>query len=106
MTCFFNLFCSDCEYDQLSYAHAPNLIEKFEPEKIYMSPHTGRVYHPAKEQYGSIGLIRSKLAIEFSKYFEFDESGKIPTHFIWNDQRYVLQSDWLQHIRLGNRTKL
>lgn len=71
-----------------------------------MSPDTGRVYHPAKEQYGSVGLIRSKLAIEFSKHFEFDESGRNPTHFTWNNQRYQLENEWLKNIRLGNRSEL
>lgn len=89
------------------YAHADqNIVEKFEPEKIYMSPDSGRVYHPAKQQYGSIGLIRSKLAIEFSKDFEFDINGKSPTHFTWRDIRHKLETDWLKDIRLGNRTKL
>lgn len=68
----------------LSYAHAGDLLTfPFEPDKIYMSPTSGRVYHPAKPKYGSIGLIRSKLAIEFSKYFEFESNDEAPTHFTW-----------------------
>lgn len=73
-----------------------------------MSPQSGRVYHPAENVYGNIGLIRSKLAIEFSKYFEF-ESGEHapPTHFTWNDTRYTLENDWLNDIKLpANRSCL
>lgn len=83
-------------------------MENFEPEKIFMSPETGRVYHPAKDQYGGIGLVRSKLAIEFSSNFEFEQGGKeSPTHFTWNNVRYELNSEWLQNIQLPqNRIKL
>lgn len=96
------MFSVDDHYS-LSYAHAgTDLVARFEPDKIYMSPNTGRVYHPAKERYGSIGLIRSKLAIEFSKYFEFGNGEKgSPTHFTWNGVRYELKNDWLADIRLA-----
>lgn len=66
-----------------------------------MSPDTGRVYHPAHEQYGSIGLVRSKMAIELSKYFEFENGENLPpTHFTWNSQRYTLENNWLQSVKL------
>lgn len=74
----------------------------FEPQKIFMAPKTGRVYHPAKEQYGSIGLIRSKLAIEFSAHFEFGKGEtESPTHFTWNNSRYELDTRWLDEIKLA-----
>ncbi|XP_026468529.1 UPF0598 protein CG30010-like, partial [Ctenocephalides felis] len=84
----------------LSYAHAgPLLTEKFEPNKIYMCPKSGRVYHPAHEKVGSIGLIRSKLAIEFSKYFEFKNGEENPpTHFTWDGKRYELDLSWYKAI--------
>lgn len=94
-------FSDNSEYS-LSYAHAGNeLILEFQPKKIFMSPDTGRVYHPAHEQYGSIGLVRSKLAIEFSKYFEFkNDENEPPTHFRWKNQRYTLENDWLESVKL------
>lgn len=65
-----------------------------------MSPTTGRVYHPANIKYGSIGLIRSKLAIEFSKYFQFDNGDQAaPTHFTWNDIKYTLDNEWIKTIQ-------
>ncbi|CAG5135293.1 unnamed protein product [Candidula unifasciata] len=79
--------------DLLSFGGAGDkLTVKFEPENLCMLPQTGRVYHPASEQYGSIGLIKSALAIELSKSFEFasgDES-QPPSHFTWKGHRYDL----------------
>lgn len=71
-----------------------------------MSPITGRVYHPADERQGGIGLISSKLAIEFSKHFEFDGiadesevdgSLRSPSRFVWNGQLHHLDRSWAQH---------
>lgn len=86
----------------LSFAHAGTELQiEFEPQKIYMSSDTGRVYHPAHTQYGSIGLVRSKMAIEFSKHFEFKAGESAPpTHFTWNNHRHELQTEWLKHIQL------
>lgn len=86
----------------MAYNHSGNELQlKLEPQKVYMSPESGRVYHPAEHQYGSIGLIRSKMAIEFSKYFEFEAGEQAPpTHFTWNHTRYTLENDWLKDIRL------
>lgn len=85
---------------QLTYAHCgPLLSVKFEPDKIYMAPKTGRVYHPAASVYGSIGLVRSKLAIELSQHFEFlAGDGKPPTHFTWHGIRYELDTNWVDAI--------
>lgn len=82
---------------KLSFNHAGDLLTvPFQPDKIFMSPASGRVYHPAAERYGSIGLIRSKLAIEFSKYFDFLEGeAQPPTHFTWNRQKYELDRKWV-----------
>lgn len=86
----------------LGFNHsASELSIKFEPQKVYMSPESGRVYHPAEKVYGNIGLIRSKMAIEFSKYFEFEAGEHAPpTHFTWNNIRYTLENDWLTDIKL------
>ncbi|XP_011310635.1 UPF0598 protein CG30010 [Fopius arisanus] len=92
-----------------SYAHAGDLlVVPFQPDKIFMSTNSGRVYHPAPETTGGIGLVRSKLAIEFSNSFEFlkgEESD--PSHFTWKGTRYTLDSDWYRD-KISNRegTKL
>ncbi|CAG9860102.1 unnamed protein product [Phyllotreta striolata] len=80
----------------LAHNHAGDLLTtKFLPNKVIMSPETCRVYHPAPERTGSVGLVASKLAIEFSKSFKFDNGeSKPPTHFTFNDVTYVLEMDW------------
>ncbi|XP_045521320.1 UPF0598 protein CG30010 [Pieris brassicae] len=80
----------------LTYAYVgESLTHKLMPEKIYMSPNTGRVYHPADEKYGGVGLIRSKLAIELSKHFTFGNGEcSPPTHFTWNEIIYDLDLLW------------
>lgn len=88
----------------LSYNHAGDLLTlKFEPQKLFMLPDTGRVYHPAPERAGSIGLVRSKLAIELSKDFIFEKGEQNPpTHFNWEGQTYALDVDWyFKHAKLG-----
>lgn len=86
--------------NHLSYAYAGDLLSvKFQPETIYMKPENGRIYHPAPEKYSGIGLIRSKLAIEFSKYFEFsNKNNEIPEYFTWDNEKYKLNHDWYQEL--------
>ncbi|KAK4880305.1 hypothetical protein RN001_008451 [Aquatica leii] len=85
----------------LSYNHAGNLLTvMFEPDKVCMLPESGRVYHPAPEKVGSIGLVRSKLAIEFSKYFVFEKGeGEPPTHFRWCNKVYVTDNKWYNKVK-------
>lgn len=82
--------------NHLAYNHAGDLLTlPFEPHKIFMLPETGRVYHPVMERAGFVGLVRSKLAIEFSKHFEFaNGEHKPPTKFKWDGKDYVLESNW------------
>ena len=84
----------------MAYAHAGDVLTvDFEPHKIYMNPLTGRVYHPAWPKVGGIGLIRSKLAIELSKNFEWhqrDEHTEPPSHFVWRDQKLQLDIEWVK----------
>lgn len=62
-----------------------------------MSGATGRVYHPAGQNYGNIGLIRSKLAIELSRNFEFGNGeDQSPTHFFWNGVKHELDNNWIK----------
>lgn len=84
--------------------HAGDLLKvPFQPNKIYMCPESGRIYHPAPDHIGSIGLIQSKLAIEFSKLFTFKDvqSETEPTHFTWNEIKYELDQDWFNKVKLS-----
>lgn len=85
------------QYDVLSYGYAGDLLSApFLPRKIYMLPETGRVYHPTDDKYGGVGLIKSKLAIELSKNFEFnDGETSPPSHFTWKGVKYELDQHWL-----------
>lgn len=101
--------CDDCpivftsvltlnDIDMFSHNHAGDLLKlSFEPSKIYMHEN-GRVYHPGPDKTGSIGLVQSKLAVEFSKSIIFNDINK-PTHFIWKDQEYELDTRWLERVR-------
>lgn len=87
----------------LSYGFTDHLLTvPFEPQTLYMRPESdqsstetgGRIYHKAMERIGGIGLIRSALAIELSKYFRFDDkNSNIPTLFEWNGKTYELTNE-------------
>ncbi|XP_064467022.1 UPF0598 protein CG30010-like [Ornithodoros turicata] len=80
----------------LLHNHAGLLLKiPFEPHHIFMLPGTGRVYHPAPDKVGGVGLVRSLLAVEFSKHFVFekgDPETSPPTHFNWDGQCYTLSN--------------
>ncbi|XP_393829.3 UPF0598 protein CG30010 [Apis mellifera] len=83
--------------DWFGYAHAEELLMvPFEPKKLYMNQ-SGRIYHPAPKKAGGIGLVRSKIAIELSSSFNFEEGEeKGPTHFFWKDKMYTLDCNWFK----------
>ncbi|CAN7992247.1 unnamed protein product [Ixodes hexagonus] len=87
----------------LLHNHAGDLLKvAFEPQHLCMPPGTGRVYHPAPERVGGVGLVRSLLAIEFSKHFVFADGGgdkSPPTHFNWEGTRYELSHALLPTIQ-------
>lgn len=79
----------------------------FEPRKIFMNPATGRVYHPAPNLVGGIGLVKSSLAIEFSSLFTFDNGEEHgPTQFLWRDKKYDLDTEWYKDKSLKLSYKL
>ena len=87
---------SEHEHGYLSYGGAGNkLTVPFEPSKIYALPGSGRLYHPSVERVGGVGLIKSSLAIELSRSFEFcdgPEETSAPTHFNWKGSRFALDN--------------
>ncbi|XP_053998436.1 UPF0598 protein CG30010 isoform X1 [Hylaeus anthracinus] len=84
------------EEDWFGYAHAEELLMvPFHPDKLYMNIQSGRVYHPAPEKVGGIGLVRSKIAIEISTLFNFEKGEEhSPTHFLWKNKSYFLDTEW------------
>ncbi|XP_065089423.1 UPF0598 protein CG30010-like [Ochlerotatus camptorhynchus] len=91
--------------ERLAFAHAGDLLNvPWEPNRICMFPLSGRVYHPAPERYGSVGLIRSKLAIELSRHFTFlNGEEQPPTHFTWNSIKHKLDSEWWKSTYINQR---
>lgn len=86
------------EGDFLAYNWAGDrLTLPFEPEKLCMYPESGRVYHPAPKKTGGVGLVRSMLAIELSKYLEFDNGETSPpTSFTWKGVHHRLTNELFQ----------
>ncbi len=72
-----------------------------------MLPDTGRVYHPGPRRAAGVGLVKSSLAIEFSKLFEFGPEGDHapPTHFTWRNTRYELTNEIIELLRLEEARK-
>ena len=82
----------------LSYGNAGKACTVlFDPHKICMLPWTGRIYHPAPGLAGDIGLVKSSIAIEWSRLFEFEKSDleqvEPPTYFTWQDKKYKLTNE-------------
>ncbi|XP_067871832.1 UPF0598 protein C8orf82 homolog [Heterodontus francisci] len=95
------------EGELLSYCGGGDKLSmRFEPERLFM-PENGRVYHPAPERSGSIGLVKSSLAFELSAHFEYSDGGPEsgpPSHFHWNGQRYRLTNELSSFIQTKEPT--
>ncbi|XP_071526729.1 UPF0598 protein CG30010 [Panulirus ornatus] len=78
--------------EHLAYGNAGDVMTLFfQPSEICMQTETGRVYHPAPERVGGVGLIRSQLSIHLSTHFIFrNGEEKPPTHITWRDQEIEL----------------
>ncbi|KAB7506739.1 hypothetical protein Anas_02556, partial [Armadillidium nasatum] len=72
----------------LCYGNAGSeLTFPFEPRDICMVNETGRVYHPAPEKMGGVGLVASKLAVLLSSHFIFQNGdNNPPTHIKWENE--------------------
>ncbi|XP_021243287.1 UPF0598 protein C8orf82 homolog [Numida meleagris] len=66
------------------------LVVPFQPQFLTFCPENGRLYHPAPEGAGGVGLVRSALVEEWGEGFEYGAGGAVPTHFVWGGQRYEL----------------
>jgi len=60
-----------------------------------MLPETGRVYHIGPASGGGVGLLKSSLAVELSKCFEFADGGSVPSHFVWQGEKRQLTNSIL-----------
>lgn len=70
------------------------LAVPFEPERLLPLATNGRLYHPAPERAGGVGLVRSALAFELSACFEYPPGASaVPSHVHWQGQRLPLTMD-------------
>jgi len=81
----------------LTYA-AGTLSVVFQPDQVVMLPETGRVYHAGPANGGGVGLIKSSLAIELSRFFEFADGGSVPSHFVWQGEKHQLSESILTRL--------
>ncbi|KAM9626682.1 UPF0598 protein C8orf82 homolog [Trichechus inunguis] len=70
------------------------LTVPFEPARLLPLAANGRLYHPAPEQAGGVGLVRSALAFELSACFEYTPGEPaLPSHVRWRGRLLALTMD-------------
>lgn len=70
------------------------LAVPFEPARLLPLAANGRLYHPAPEPAGGVGLVRSALAFELSACFEYAPGAPaLPSHVRWQGRRLALTMD-------------
>ena len=90
--------------ERLSYGGTGNILTvPFEPEKLCMLPESGRVYHSASENMGGVGLVKSSLALELSRFFLYEDKANpelaAPVSFRWKGKDFKLDNSVLTHLR-------
>ena len=79
----------------LSYGGAgESLTVPFRPEMLCMLPESGRVYHAGPEKLDSVGLVKSSLAIELSRFFVYkdgsSDEASSPVGFQWRGTMWTI----------------
>lgn len=92
---FTHLLASGPEPPRLSYCGGGEaLTVPFEPARLLPLAANGRLYHPAPERAGGVGLVRSALAFELSACFEYPPGASaLPSHVRWQGRRLALTMD-------------
>jgi hypothetical protein len=93
--------------ERLSYGGTGNLLTvPFEPEKLCMLPESGRVYHSAPDDIGGVGLVKSSLALELSRFFRYKEKTNpevsSPVSFEWRGKEFKLDNSILTNLKNVN----
>lgn len=88
----------------LSYGGTDGLTVPFQPQKLVMLPTSGRIYHVGPVD--GVGLIKSSLAIELSRFFIYDPSSSSeydsPKEFYWKGQSHLLDNTVLESLSFLN----
>uniref|UniRef100_A0A8D1RWT0 Uncharacterized protein n=1 Tax=Sus scrofa TaxID=9823 RepID=A0A8D1RWT0_PIG len=92
---FTHLLAAGPEPPRLSYCGGGEaLTVPFEPARLLPLAANGRLYHPAPERAGGVGLVRSALAFELSACFEYAPGApELPSHVRWQGCRFALTMD-------------
>ena len=86
---------------RLAYGGTLSLTVPFQPTSLCMLPASGRVYHAGPEKLGAVGLVKSSLAIELSRFFVYNKEeeeregggeGAHPVGFRWQGKTWSLDS--------------
>lgn len=85
----------------LAYGGTHTLTVPFQPSRLCMLPASGRVYHTGPDRLGGVGLVKSSLAIELSRFFVYEEgvgeSGP-PVGFRWRGKTCELDGAVLERL--------
>ena len=82
----------------LAYGGTHSLRIPFQPRSLCMLPASGRVYHAGPERLGGVGLVKSSLAIELSRFFVYEEGAGESAHpvgFRWRGRTWELDTSVL-----------
>ena len=85
----------------LAYGGTMTLTVPFQPTSLCMLPASGRVYHAGPEWLGGVGLVKSSLAIELSRFFVYEEGARESAHpvgFRWQGTTWELDPTVLSRL--------
>ena len=91
----------------LAYGGTRTLTVPFQPSSLCMLPASGRVYHAGPERLGGVGLVKSSLAIELSRFFVYEDGARESAHpvgFRWQGRTW--RSDAALLSRLAEFTNI
>jgi hypothetical protein len=88
----------------LSYGGTGNsLCVPFQPQKLCMLPEGGRVYHAGPDKLEGVGLVKSSLAIELSRFFVYEEGAcsesSSPVGFRWRGRTWTIDGSTVNRLR-------
>lgn len=86
----------------LAYGGTLGLTVPFQPTTLCMLPATGRVYHAGPDNLGGVGLVKSSLAIELSRFFVYEDGAREHAHpvgFRWQGNTWQLDSAVLTRLK-------
>ncbi|CAF4689873.1 unnamed protein product, partial [Rotaria magnacalcarata] len=85
------------EKDLFECCHIPStmLSIRFEPERLYVKPDTGRIYYPLSDNFHTgIALIKDAIAERLSSHLIYDDkTDGVPHSIEWKEKRYHLKKD-------------